>query len=128
MIINPVTDVNEDVGQTMSCITAYVNQTLERDAVFNFEFSEARSTARLGNDFSSTFPPITIPSGFVGNFRMCINTTILDDDVVENEERIVYNLVAVSDRDMVLFPMDSMYLIINIIDDDGKNPQKMFSM
>ena len=123
-ITNPVTNVTElDSGAdstVSSCITAFINQTLERDAIFNFVLSEARSTAQLGIDFTSNLSPIVIPAGFVEYFSMCVNTTILGDDVVEEkEERIVYDLMAESDRDMVLFPMDSMYLVINIIDNDG---------
>ena len=122
-VIN-VTELDNGVNdEVSSCISTNITQTLERDVVFNLEFNEARSTAQLDNDFSFTPSSVTIPSGSLGYITMCFNTTITGDDVVEDDERIVYNLVALYDLDTVFFPVDPMYLIVNIVDNDGKDTQ-----
>ena len=114
-------DVRETVNVT-ACYTASILQPLERDAEFEFVLISENSTATLSLDFfvpELDRPVLVIPSGEAGEYFRCINVTIIGDDEVEGDEVAVYELVPVDDRDAVLFPSDTMEIVITIIDNDN---------
>lgn len=89
--------------------------------MFEFVLSNL-TTATLGVDFlpfiNSAF--LTVPANFSGDFQQCIDVIIFGDDLVEDDEVIVYQLRALSDLDMVEFPANQSSLRLLIIDNDSK--------
>jgi hypothetical protein len=111
---------SENTSNTVKFLfTAQSNRTLNRNATFNFVFSQI-STATPNIDFTFVTPPyLTFPAGSSGNMTWCIEISITGDDSVENNESVVYDLIPMYDLDTVS-PSETGALTLNIIDNDGK--------
>lgn len=110
-----------DLVFVSGCFSANVEEPLNSSAVF--EFIPSNLTTASYADFveQTSSPFLTIPSGFVGQYDECLNIAIIGDDKVEEDERIVYSLVPISERDRVTFPPNSTeLLVINILNNDSK--------
>lgn len=109
----------QDMVHVCFMISSQLNQTLNRDATFQFAVSNL-TTARLESDFiftnSSSF---TLPAGSSGD-TTCIKFTIIGDNLVENDEVIVYDVLALDKLDQVAFPNDTESLRIEVLDNDGQ--------
>ena len=103
------------------CFNATVSEQRRREAVFELVLDNT-TTATLDYDFfpNNTDLFITIPSGFYGNFSDCVDLVIVGDNLVEDDELVVYDLVPLSDKDYVMFPGGLDSISVTIIDNDGK--------
>ena len=104
-----------------SCYNATIDQQLTEDIILVLSVSNT-TTASISTDiYPNLTSYIIIPANFSGIFRTCINYTIIGDDVVEYDERVVFDLRTSSEHDLVIkFPGNATNLVINIIDNDGK--------
>lgn len=100
------------------CFSTQLNRTLNRDTVFNFVLADS-TTANSGTDFVFDNPFLRFTAGSSGDLMQCAEITITGDSIVENDESIAYNLIAMSDLDTVL-PSETDALTVNIVDDDGE--------
>lgn len=100
------------------CLSAEVNQPLDRDAMFGFALSST-STATNFNDFNITETTLTIPTNFSGVYMLCVNIAILNDTYVEPIETIEYEIIPLSSDDSVVYSDGGNSLRINIFDNDG---------
>lgn len=113
-------DVTEEEYSTIvtMCFTAQLNQPRMRDAVFKFSISN--SSTATNEDFFLNSPNITIGTAVFGPYMVCVDVTILGDDVFENDEVAVLNIIPVAEQDRVEFQFsNSSSLLINIFDNDG---------
>ena len=103
------------------CFSASVQEPLDSAAVFEFVASDL-TTATTNVDFviQLSSPFLTIPSGFAGQYVECVHIVIIGDNEVEEDERIVFGLVPLSEQDRVTFPPEATELVINILNNDGK--------
>lgn len=116
-----ITEPDEGDRTVLSqCFEATVAQPRRNDALFEFILSNS-TTALPEVDimFSTPSPILTVPAGFSGFFNVCAELTILGDDLVEDNEVVIYSVVPLSDSDVVQFPEGADSLILNIIDNDG---------
>ena len=90
--------------------------------MFRLIESNNDTTSTIGAEFylNMTVPDVTIPIGFSGIFMQCIDIVVIGDNVVEENEVIVYGIVSFSEQDVVRFPGNADSLVINIQDDDGE--------
>ena len=121
--LNPEQSVpEEDLGNSTtaaSCFEASLEQPLNRIAVFLL-IQSISSTATNGLDFFPVAPVITVPGDFVGEFVTCANFTIIGDNLIEDNETIVFDVVPQVAIDRVQFPENTSSVIVNILDNDGK--------
>lgn len=119
-VIN-VTEPDERENITLtSCFQADVQETRRRAAVFELRFLNS-STADLYSDFFNSTSYIIVPAGFNGFFMECVDTTIVGDNSIEEDEVIEYELLPLSELDFLQYPNASTSpLRIYISDNDGK--------
>ena len=103
------------------CFKSEVNQPLNRDASFALSLSNL-TTATPDSDFhfELTSSLLTIPTDFSGAYEMCVNVTVFDDEKVESNEIIAYDIIPLSELDSVEFKGDGSSLAFTILDNDGK--------
>lgn len=103
------------------CFRSNIQEPVANDVVFGL-FESNDTTSRNGAEFfpNVTVPDVIIPLGFSGMFTQCIDIVIVNDNVVEETEVIVYNVEPFSERNVVRFPENSESLVISVQDDDGK--------
>lgn len=106
-------------GVVTTCFTSEVAMPLVRDAIFLLSFLNS-STATIEQDFMPESSFIAIPANFSGIFEMCLNFTILDDPIAEEDEIIVYDVLPLSEMDTVDFPGNSSSIVFTIVDEDGE--------
>lgn len=123
VVENPVEYVSEPDSSEMAlvsaCFSAQLYEPLGRNASFEFGISNS-STAELFTDY---FPIIesdfvVIPAGFVGSFSFCVNITVFGNDVLDGDRFAIFTLTPLSPFDMVFFPNNGSYLVLNILDND----------
>ena len=104
------------------CFRAVIPQPLIYVAMFRLIESNNDTTSMIGVEFypNVTVPDVIIPIGFSGIFMQCIDIVVIGDNVVEENEVIVYGIVSFSEQDVVRFPGNANSLVINIQDDDGE--------
>ena len=102
-----------------ACFEADVEIPRRCPAQFQFEVSN-KTTADQVFEFTFTPSSLSIPVGFSGDFQMCVDWTVMDDDYVEDNEVVIIAVRPLSVIDMVQFPNGTQYLAGTIIDDDGK--------
>lgn len=121
-VVTPLTtrtELTDGLDTVRLCFSAQLNRTLNRNATFNFLFSDL-STASLNTDFTFTSPSyLTFTAGSSGDVMSCIEIEIDGDFLVENDEYIIYDLVPVYELDRVL-PSETSAFTINVVDDDGE--------
>ncbi len=120
--------VEQDVGQNFiisGCFSAQIDPPLQRDAFFDFSISPFSTAFEFvdyivagGNNFVGG--SLIVPSGTFGSFSTCVDVIILGDAEVEPVEVAIFNLVARSECDQVVFPDSDDSLQITIFDNDGK--------
>ena len=90
--------------------------------MFRLIESNNDTTSMIGAEFylNMTVPDVIIPIGFSGIFMQCIDIVVIGDNMVEENEVIVYGIVSFSEQDVVRFPGNADSLVINIQDDDGE--------
>ena len=119
--LNPLISIvepDEGMNATVrSCFQANVTQTRATDTVFQFNLLST-STAGQMCTFVNDAPTVVIPARFSGMFSQCVNVTIIGDDVVEEDERIKYEVQPLYERDYVQSATNP--LVIVIIDNDGE--------
>jgi hypothetical protein len=102
------------------CFSSLLNQTLNRDAVFQLTPSN-QTTASLETDFTlDNSSNITLSAGSSGETTSCIQLTIIGDNLVENNEVIVYDVIAIDGMDHVKFPNDTKSLMVEVLDNEGQ--------
>ena len=115
-VLNPVENILEpDDGEYVivtQCISAQLDYTLDRDAEFEFNISDA-SIAEFSYDFNNA-QNITIPANFSGYFSVCLNTTVFGNDMFDGLRKIVYIITPLSVYDIATNP------VIYILDNDGE--------
>ena len=125
-VLNSEENITEgDRGQETAvsfCFRAVIQQPLINVVIFELIESNNDTTSTIGAEFylNVTLPDVIIPLGFSGIFMQCIDIVVIGDDVVEENEVIVYGIVSFSGRDVVRFPGNVDSLVINIQDDDGE--------
>ena len=104
------------------CFRSVIQQPLINVITFGLIESNNDTTSMIGVEFypNVTVPDIVIPQGFSGIFTECIDIVVVGDNVVEENEVIVYDVVSFSGREIVRFPGSSESLVINVLDDDGE--------
>ena len=102
-----------------ACFTSDVTIPLIRDALFLLTLSNS-TTATVHQDFDSAPSFITVPTNFSGFFEVCINISIMDDSTVEDDEIIEYDVLPLSELDVVEFTGNFSSILFTIIDKDGK--------
>lgn len=111
-----------EVSVARSCYTASINRTLNRNVDFQFILSASTTAAMSEYTLNISSPIITIPYGFRGEFQECVNIVIGGDDITENDERILYDIRALSVLDTVEFLENTnSSLLIDIIETNGKS-------
>ena len=125
-VLNSEENITEgDRGQETAvsfCFKAVIQQPLINVVTFGLIESLNDTTSMIGAEFypNVTVPDVIIPIGFSGIFMQCIDIVVIGDNVVEENEVIVYSVVSFSGRDVVRFPGNANSLVINIQDDDGE--------
>ena len=104
------------------CFRSVIPQPLINVVMFRLIESNNDTTSMIGVEFylNMTVPNVTIPIGFTGIFMQCIDIVIIGDNMVEENEVIVYGIVSFSEQDVVRFPGNADSLVINIQDNDGE--------
>lgn len=105
---------------TNSTKPVLLNSPRNRDSVFMITVSNI-SIAVLGVDFEPLLANITIFSDIAEEeYIQCVNISIVGDDEVEDDELIVLDVRALSEKDSVESVDDSSSLIVTVVDNDGK--------
>ena len=109
-------------GMVAICFTAEEPLPPKREAFFQVSLSNL-TTATMGFDFVPLdFTLLTIPANFIGAYEMCANVRILDDEEVEADEIIAYNVSPLlSELDSVVFLGNLTQIILTINDDEGNS-------
>ena len=123
-VLTPKANVTEpDAGNITSvqaCYNVSIDQPLNEDAIFTF-MASPYSTATQDLDYYVDLPSLnlTIYAGNEAPFTTCFDIIIIGDNMVEDDENLVYNLVPLSEQDSVVFPEGFENLTLLIIDNDG---------
>ena len=112
----------DEIAEAMWCFRVVYNQPLKRDIVFEI-VPTPETTATLNEDFTLNATSITVPANSSeGVYMSCVSVYVLGDGLVEDDlEVVVYNLVPQAMQDRVMYPEGSGALVVNIMDNDGKN-------
>lgn len=105
-----------------TCFRANLPQPLNREVIFGLIESNSSTSTRGAEYYPNiTIPDIIIPRGFRGEFRECIDIVVIGDNLVEDDEIIVYDVVSLSGRrDVVAYPQNMDSIVINVSDNDGE--------
>ena len=104
------------------CFRSEIPQPLMNIVTFGLIVSNNDTTSTIGVEFypNVTVTDFIIPIGFSGIFMQCIDIVVVGDNMVEENEVIVYDIVSFSGRGIVRFPGNADSLVINVQDDDGE--------
>ena len=111
----------DEIAEAMWCFRVVYNQPLERDIVFEI-VPTPETTATLYEDFTLNAANITVPAySNESVYVSCVSVYVLGDGLVEDDlEVVVYDLVPQAMQDRVVYPEGSGALVVNIMDNDGK--------
>ena len=105
----------------IACFTSEISLPLERDASFHMLLSNlTTSTSDLDFHFELASSLLTIPTNFNGAYEMCINVVVFNDEEVESDETIAYDVMPLSELDSVEYKGNDSSLLFSVFDDDGK--------
>lgn len=108
-----------DRSTNHTCFTITLNQPRLRDVVFTITFNTMLSTASPGDDFYPLPENITITPDF-NEEKYFLYLVVIGDDLVEDDEDIVYDVMALAEQDSVESVDSSNSLRVTIMDDDGE--------
>ena len=117
-----VTEPDAGMGESVQiCFTTYLNETLGRSALFLLVESNS-STITFDEDITTDAESdlLMVPAGTSGDFRTCLNLTVVGDDMEEMDEVLVLDVAALSPQDSVVFPEGFDTLTVNVFNNDRK--------
>ena len=108
-------------GTMIVCFTSEISLPLKREASFQVLLSNL-TTATPDSDFLPEYDSslLTLPTNFSGAYEMCIDVIVFDDEEVESDEIIAYDVTPLSELDNIELKGDGSSLAFTVFDDDGK--------
>ena len=107
-------DEGESESRVMSCFSARLDDPLGRDAVFHLVHADVINATLIGQFFTYEPRDVVIPGDFSGFYNVCVNATVLGNNVFGGYRSIKINVEAESPFDRVLRPR----FVVNIEEDD----------